>query len=296
MQAETSIAETIINISAYKFVELAVDRLPMLREHLRQKTQSLGLKGTILLATEGINLFVAGTRMQQEAFRLLIEGYPEFSDLPYKESPSAAQPFTRMLVRIKKEIIPMGLETIKPQQHTAARLSAKQLQQWYQDGKDMVILDTRNDYEVGLGTFKDAVRLDLKKFRDFPAAVQRLPESYKNKPVVTFCTGGIRCEKAAEYLSQQGYQDVYQLDGGILRYFEEAGGDFYEGECFVFDKRVAVDTQLRETATTQCYACRQPLTPAQLQAYRGECPHCHDRSRITNTSAVPPRVCEVYNT
>ena len=268
----------IINISAYKFVDLALERLPVLRAELREAAQALGLKGTILLAEEGINLFVAGTRAQLEDFKAFMRRYSEFNGLPYKESPSSHRPFTRMLVRIKKEIISMGVPEVKPQKRTVTHLPAKTLQAWYEAGKEMIILDTRNDYEVALGTFEGAIHLDLKKFRDFPKAVAALPEAYKNKPIVTFCTGGIRCEKAGEYLAQHGYHDVYQLDGGILKYFEEVGGAHYQGECFVFDKRVGVDSNLQETTTTQCYDCRHPLTAQEVEMYRGQCPYCQSKT------------------
>ncbi len=261
-----------LNVSAYRFVRLAPERLVSIKADLLSKANDLALKGTVLLSTEGINLFVAAPTAAVEAFFTHLNRYAEFTDLPRKDSFSQEQPFTRMLVRIKKEIISMGRPEVVPEEKTAPHLSAQELKQWYNDKKDMVILDTRNDYEVDLGTFKDAVDLNIETFRAFPDAVRELPEDYKDKPVVTFCTGGIRCEKAAEYMLQQGFKEVYQLDGGILKYFEECGGDHYDGECFVFDKRVAVDSDLTETATTQCYACRMPLAAEQQNITT--CPHC----------------------
>jgi len=265
------------NVSAYKFVDLFEADLPELKSSLLSKAVELQLKGTILLSTEGINLFVAGLPDSVQDFLSFLASDCRFSDLPAKLSQSTEQPFTRMLVRIKKEIISMGREEVKPAQHTAEHLSAQELKKWYEEGRDMLILDTRNNYEVDLGTFKDAVDLNIDTFRAFPDAVKELPDAYKKKPVVTFCTGGIRCEKAAEYMLQQGYEEVYQLDGGILKYFEECGGRHYQGECFVFDKRVSVDADLKETAVTQCYACRMPLTIEQ-QSDTGACPHCGDNA------------------
>lgn len=275
---EPKMTNTIINISAYKFVDLENAVLPDIRAHLKDQALSLHLKGTILLATEGINLFIAGTPAQLDQFKEILSQYPAFSNLPYKESPSQERPFTRMLVKIKKEIIAMGIPCVKPQQHTATHLSAAQLKEWYDSGKEMIVLDTRNQYEVDLGSFEQALHLKLKQFRDFPTAIQQFPDDYKEKTIVTFCTGGIRCEKAAEYLLQQGYQSVYQLDGGILRYFEEVGGTHYQGECFVFDKRVAVDCNLQETDTTQCFSCRQPLTAEQQRKLSGCCFACENRN------------------
>ncbi len=263
-----------INIAAYKFITLSAAELPELRASLKKEADALNIKGTILLSQEGINLFLAGSRAAIDAYQAFLATYSAFNDLVYKESPSSHQPFTRMLVRLKKEIIAMGCDEIKPEEHTAPHLSPQMLKQWYEDGKDMVVLDTRNDYEVALGTFKDAVDLNIETFRDFPNVVDMLPDEVKEKPVVTFCTGGIRCEKAAELMLRKGFKNVYQLDGGILNYFEQCGGDFYDGECFVFDKRVAVDANLQETATRQCYACRNPL-PLAEQAADAICPHCH---------------------
>ena len=268
----------IINVSAYKFVSLDKDRLPELKLELLEQAKSHDLKGTILISTEGINLFIAGTPENIQSYKAFLSAYKEFDGLPFKDSPSAGKPFTRMLVRIKKEIISMGCEEIKPEQYTSPHLSAEQLKAWYDENKEMVILDTRNTYEVKLGTFENAIDLDIETFRAFPEAVKKLPESMKDKPVVTFCTGGIRCEKAAAYMNGLGFKDVYQLDGGILKYFETCGGDHYDGECFVFDKRVAVDSDLAETTTQQCYACRMPLMPNQ-QKEDGCCPFCHGNAR-----------------
>ena len=267
-----------INVSAYKFVKISASQLPQLKNELLHEAQKHGLKGTILLSEEGINLFLSNTKPELEAFLDLLMQRPEFSDLPCKFSPSSDQPFTRMLVRIKKEIISMGVDSIKPDEFTAPHLEAKQLKQWYDQGKDMVILDTRNDYEIQLGTFENAVNLNIETFRAFPDALNQLPKEYQHKPIVTFCTGGIRCEKAAALMLKKGFKEVYQLNGGILKYFEECGGNHYNGECFVFDKRVAVNHQLQETKTEQCFACRMPLTVDE-QAADARCPHCHGNTQ-----------------
>ena len=263
-----------INISNYKFVSIPEAELPELRAMLKEKVFALGLKGTILLSTEGINQFLSGTREAIDSYKKIMDSHPYFGVMSYKESPSEAQPFTRMLVRLKKEIISMGCPEIRPEQETAPHLAPEDFKRWYEEGKDMLVLDTRNDYEIRLGTFESAIDLDIKSFRDFPNAIQQLPEEFKNKPIVTFCTGGVRCEKAAQLMLNQGFKEVYQLDGGILNYFEHCGGDHYEGECFVFDKRVAVDSGLQETKTIQCYACRNPLSLAEQEAAGGKCSYC----------------------
>jgi UPF0176 protein len=265
-----------INISAYKFVEL--DRLPQRKAMLLPLCKSLELKGTILLSTEGINLFVAGTRASIEHFLRELQSCPEFENLPIKESISDHQPFSRMLVRLKKEIISMGVEAIRPEHKTSPKISARELKQWLDEGREVALLDTRNDYEVELGTFENAIPIGVDHFRRFPDAVDRLPEELRDKPLVMFCTGGIRCEKAGPLMEQKGFRNVFQLDGGILKYFEECGGDHYQGDCFVFDKRVAVDPLLNETEAEQCYACQAILSVSDQQAETYDpphsCPHC----------------------
>ena len=230
----------ILNISAYRFVTL--DRLPTLQVELKVKCQKLELLGTILLGEEGINLILAGETANIRAFQDYMNQDERFNDLPYKDSYSDDVPFQRLRVRIRPEIVTFGQPGLDPKNAPAPHLDAETLKQWYDEGKDFVIIDTRNDYEYELGTFENAVCLDLKNFRDFPEAMRtQTDESLKDKTVVTFCTGGIRCEKAAPYLQQQGYKDVYQLDGGILRYFEKCGGEHWQGGCFVFDERVTVE-------------------------------------------------------
>src|SRR3990167_2869486 len=267
---------SIVNIAGYKFVSLSEAALPELRNALKEKTTSLNLKGTILLSVEGINSFLAGTRAEIDAFVDYLKAIPEFSDIHYKESFTHYQPFNRMLVRLKREIIPMNQETVVPEKKTAPYISPTELKKWYQEKRDMIILDTRNDYEVALGTFENATDLHIAHFREFSDAVDMMPTELKEKPVVTFCTGGIRCEKAAELMSQKGFKNVYQLDGGILNYFEKCGGDFYQGDCFVFDQRVAVNSDLQETDAKQCFDCRAALHSHEIT--QGKCPHCGSKA------------------
>jgi len=266
----------IVNLSAYKFTPL--DDLPAWRDQLKAVASAGGLRGTILLSPEGINLFVAGERTAVDALLAVIRSRPGLADLAPKESASDEQPFNRMLVKIKKEIIAFGVDGIDPSCRPTAKLAPRTLKQWLDEGRPLTLLDTRNDYEVRLGTFRGAVAAGIDHFRDFPTAVDRLPAALKDQPVVMFCTGGIRCEKAGPYLEMRGFKQVLQLEGGILKYFEECGGAHYEGECFVFDQRVGVDPALRETNTVMCFVCQMPLTESEQKDPRYvpeiSCPYC----------------------
>jgi UPF0176 protein len=236
---------TFINISAYKFTPLG--GLPELRERLLALTRSHALKGTILLSVEGINLFVAGERAAVDSLVSELRTLPGLHDLTPKESLSDVQPFGRMLVKIKKEIIAFGVDGIDPARKPAPKIAPATLKQWLDEGRPISLLDTRNNYEIELGTFQGAIPAGIRHFRDFPAAVRKLPEELKTRPVVMFCTGGIRCEKAGPLMEREGFE-VYQLEGGILKYFEECGNAHYRGECFVFDERVGLTPDLRPQA------------------------------------------------
>lgn len=267
---------SITNIAAYKFAPL--DDLRARRARLIEQCRAWNLKGTILLSPEGINLFVAGDGADIERLLGELRSWPGLAGLQTKVSTTDEQPFNRMLVRLKKEIIAFGVPGIDPAQRTSPKLSAPELKQWLDEGRPITLLDTRNDYEVKLGTFTNARTLGLDHFRNFPAAVQQLPPELKTTPIVMFCTGGIRCEKAGPFMESVGFEHIYQLDGGILKYFEECGSAHYEGECFVFDQRVGVDPALRETDSAQCYVCQSPLTADEQQDERyvvhQSCPYC----------------------
>jgi UPF0176 protein len=251
---------SILNIAAYKFLPLT--DLRSLRVRLQALCKVESLKGTILLSPEGINLFVAGEAPGIEALLSELRGWPGLEQLQPKVSKTDHQPFRRMLVRLKKEIIAFGVDGIDPARRTSPKLSARELKRWLDEGRPVTLLDTRNDYEVKLGTFRNALPIGINHFREFPAAVARLSPELKKQPVVMFCTGGIRCEKAGPYMEREGFESVFQLDGGILKYFEECGGEHYEGECFVFDQRVGLDPSLHETGSSQCFGCQTPLTAA----------------------------------
>ncbi|MCG8451436.1 MAG: hypothetical protein MI725_17860 [Pirellulales bacterium] len=276
-------AEKVVNIAAYKFTPLT--HLQERREPLRSLCRDLELKGTILLSPEGINLFVAGRRPAVNALLEILEIDEQIGLLDVKESLSDYQPFNRMLVRLKKEIIAFGVEGIDPRAAPARKISPRVLKQWLDEDRPCTLLDVRNAYEVRLGSFKQAVTLPLHHFRNFPALSEGLLVENKERPLVMFCTGGIRCEKAGPFLERKGFKEVYQLEGGILKYFEECGQEHYEGECFVFDKRTALNAQLQETATTLCYACQNPLTAAEQalpQYVPGEsCSYCYEEPQVS---------------
>ena len=289
---ETGQLGPFINISAYKFVDL--DNLVDRRKELLERCTELELKGTILLSHEGINIFVAGIRSAIDELKAYFDARPEYRDLPIKESESDEQPFTRTLVRIKKEIIAFGVDGIAPSKRTSPKLKPEQLKKWMDEGQPLTLLDVRNDYEIELGTFHNAKAIGIEHFRNFPEAISGLPDEMKQETVVMFCTGGIRCEKAGPLMEREGFENVYQLDGGILKYFEDCGGEHYDGECFVFDKRVAVDSSLQETETKQCYACQHPLTMAEQQSQYYEpgqhCPHCYQTELQTMEQRIELRM------
>ena len=248
----------ITNIAGYRFIDLE-DR-DTLQAIFRSLCADLGLKGTILLAPEGLNFFLAGPTLAIDGFTSFLEKDERFHGIPIKTSYTDYQPFNRMNVRKKSEIISVGLDHIRPADETGPEIEPQVFKAMLDRGEAVHVLDTRNDYELRLGTFDRSINLDIRTFRDFPEAVQRLPESMKDEPIVMFCTGGIRCEKASAIMMEAGFRNVKQLKGGVLGYFEEVGGDHWDGDCFVFDQRVALDSTLKETDAVICFACREPLS------------------------------------
>ncbi|CAM8626007.1 COG1054 Predicted sulfurtransferase [Comamonadaceae bacterium] len=241
---------TVLNISTYKFVPLP--DAAALREVLLGRAQALQLKGTILLAEEGINMFLAGPADDVRSFVTQLQQDPRFADIAPKESWSDTQPFKKMLVKVKGEIIRMNHPTIKPADGRAPAVAPATVKRWLDQGHDdngrlVVTLDTRNDFEVDEGTFEGAIDWRITKFTEFPDAFRAHLDELKDKTVVSFCTGGIRCEKAAILMREEGLEHVYQLEGGILKYFEETDGSHYQGGCFVFDERRALSADLQAT-------------------------------------------------
>jgi UPF0176 protein len=278
-------APSYVNIAAYKFITF--NDTAEKRPQFRTLCEELGLKGTILLSPEGINLFLAGLREPIDRFLAWLRADERFTDLQVKESYSDRQPFTKMLVKLKREIITMKNPLIQPEKGRAPAVDAKTLKRWLDQGQDdtgkpVVMVDTRNAFEVDVGSFDNTIDYRIDKFSEFPEVIAQNRDKLVGKTVVTFCTGGIRCEKAAIHMQNVGFDSVYQLEGGILKYFEEVGGAHYTGDCFVFDYRTALNPKLEATETTQCFACRAVVTPReQLSPYYvpgKSCPHCKKES------------------
>ena len=277
---------SIKNIAGYRFVDL--DDRDALQSSLRSLCMDLGLKGTVLLAPEGINFFLAGRSTSIDAFIDDLEKDKRFADIPLKVSFTDYQPFNRMNVRKKNEIISVGLDHIRPAEMTGEEIEPTDFKAMLDAGEPVHVLDTRNDYELRVGTFENAIDLNIRTFRAFPEAIERLPASMKDEPVVMFCTGGIRCEKASAIMMEAGFTNVKQLKGGVLGYFESVGGDHWNGDCFVFDQRVAVNPSLKETDVVVCFACREPLSSEEQTSpdyvIGVSCPYCIDRANLVPIS------------
>jgi UPF0176 protein len=238
----------ILNIAAYRFV--AIEDPHALAAHVRQHAERLELRGTVLVAVEGLNLFLAGAQSSVREFLDVLRADARFADMPVKQSLSAAQPFARLKVKVKAEIISFRRDGASPLAERAPAVAPQTLARWIQQGADdngrrVVLLDTRNREEVGHGTFAGALTLPIDNFTDLPDALAPHRETLRDATVVSFCTGGIRCEKAALWLRSDGMDNLLQLDGGILGYFEQVGGTGYAGRCFVFDERIALDAGLQ---------------------------------------------------
>ena len=266
----------VVNIAGYRFVDLP-DR-DELREPMLDVCLEAGLKGTVLLSPNGINFFLAGTEESTNSFLSHLESDERLASIPIKLSHTEYQPFRRMLVKRKREIISLGMDDIRPSEFTAPHISPNEFKQMLDGCEDVVVLDARNDYETRVGMFDGAVDLDIASFRDFPVAIESLPDEYQSKTVVMYCTGGIRCEKASAVMLKAGFKDVRQLEGGILGYFDECGGTHWSGDCFVFDQRVALDHQLEETEVVMCFRCREPLSVEEQESehyvINRHCPYC----------------------
>ena len=269
--------EMFVNIAGYRFIDLP-DR-DSLREPFREICIDLGLKGTILLSHNGINFFLAGTQESINEYVSFLNEDKRLQGIPMHLSHTDYQPYRRMLVRLKREIISLGIDSIRPGENTGNYIEPNDFKQWLDEEREVLVLDTRNDYELRVGTFEKAVDLDIKSFREFPEAVKKL-EYDKSIPVVMFCTGGIRCEKASMVMEDQGWSEVYQSRGGILGYFKDTGGTHWDGDCFVFDQRVSVDKNLIEADHEMCFKCREPLSAEDLESDKysieEHCPYCFD--------------------
>ena len=263
----------------YHFVK--VENHERLRAPLQALCEENDVRGTLLLAHEGINGTIAGPDDGVQAVLGYLRAQPEFAGLEHKESRASKRPFLRMKVKLKKEIVTMGVETIDPTRVVGTYVAPKDWNALISD-PDTIVIDTRNDYETAIGTFRGAVDPDIRTFRDFPEWVREHGKLKSRPKIAMFCTGGIRCEKATAFMKQEGFDEVYHLKGGILKYLEEvpAGESLWEGACFVFDERVSVVHGLEEGNHKLCRACRNPLTPEALASPRYEagvsCPSCYE--------------------
>lgn len=263
----------------YKFAELP--DFEDMQKTLLSLCQTHGIKGTILLAKEGINGTVSGPRSGIDALSAFFQDEPRFSGMEYKESQADFIPFYRLKVRLKKEIVTIGVPTVNPNKKVGTYVKPEDWNRLISD-PDVIVLDTRNNYEVGIGTFKKAVNPETETFREFPNYVEKNLSDYKDKKIAMFCTGGIRCEKASSYMLQEGFKEVYHLQGGILKYLETVKSEesLWEGECFVFDNRVAVTENVEEGSFDQCHACRYPVSVQDMESPKYQkgisCPRCFD--------------------
>ena len=264
----------------YKFVTL--ENYQQLRQPLLTFMESMNIKGTLLLAEEGINGTVSGSRETIDALLDWLNADERLNPILVKESLDETQPFHRTKVKLKKEIVTMGVAGIDPKKTVGTYVKPADWNDLISD-PDVLLIDTRNDYEIDIGTFKHAVNPHTESFREFPQYVKDNLDPDKNKKVAMFCTGGIRCEKSTAYLKEQGFDEVYHLEGGILKYLEEVPQQdtLWEGDCFVFDNRVAVNHDLEKSEYDQCYACRLPITQADKQSSQFEsgvsCPKCYGK-------------------
>ena len=271
--------DRVIVAALYKFV--ALEDFHQLREPLLDRCIAAGTRGTLLLAHEGINGTIAGSREALDEVLAYLRSDPRLADLEHKESVDDHMPFYRMKVKVKKEIVTMGVPGIDPNQRVGTYVRPRDWNDLVND-PEVLLIDTRNDYEYGIGTFRGALDPRTTTFREFPAYVRATLDPRKHKKVAMFCTGGIRCEKASAFMLNEGFEEVYHLQGGILKYLEEVPeqDSTWEGECFVFDNRVAVNHRLEKGQYDQCYGCRHPITEQDKLSDKYQkgvcCPSCYD--------------------
>lgn len=262
----------------YKFITL--DDYEKLKPTVLDKLLSLNVRGTLLLAKEGVNGTISGDEKDLMRFIEWLKSDVRFAELDFKLSYHDSQPFHRTKVKLKKEIVTMGVENIDPNKVVGTYVDAEDWNSLISD-PDTLLIDTRNDYEVNIGSFKNAINPNTETFREFPDYVKSNLSPEKHKKVAMFCTGGIRCEKASAYMKEQGFDEVYHLKGGILKYLEnvETKESLWDGECFVFDDRVAVNHDLEKGQYDQCHACRHPITEEQKKSEHYisgvSCPRCY---------------------
>lgn len=289
-----------LTAALYKFVSLPDYKA--LQAPILAACESNNIKGTLLLAEEGINGTIAGWPKDIHNVLDFLRTNPlfenRFADLEHKESFAAEHPFYRMKVRLKKEIVTLGVAGISPTKQVGTYVKPEDWNALISD-PDIILIDTRNDYEVDIGTFKGAIDPKTTTFREFPEYVANHFDKTKHKKIAMFCTGGIRCEKASSYMMEQGFEEVYHLQGGILKYLETMPEEqsLWQGECFVFDQRVAVKHNLEVGEYDQCYACRHPLSPDELQSPQYtpgiSCPYCYDKLSSEKRASLTERQKQV---
>ncbi len=290
----TAIAQNpkIVIAALYRFV--ALDDYTCLRLPLMKICMEEGVKGTLLLAKEGINGTIAGTRVGIDRVISYLRSDPRFAELTWKETQTSVAPFLRMKVKLKKEIVTLGVPNIDPTLRVG-RYATPWEWNFLIDDPDCLVIDTRNDYEVDIGFFKGAVNPATQTFREFPAWVHRNLDKRRHKKIAMYCTGGIRCEKSSSLLLKEGFQEVWQLRGGILGYLEgiSESDSRWQGECFVFDSRVALDHSLRKGHFDQCYACRYPITEVDkgLASYEKgvSCQRCYGKHSVLKLARLKER-------
>jgi len=272
--------QNIVVTALYHFVRL--ENFKTMRQPLLDVMHENNVRGTLLLADEGINGTIAGSADGTKKVLEWLRQDERLKDFDSKESFTNEMPFYRTKVKLKKEIVTMGIQGIDPKNKVGRYVKPEDWNELIND-PDTVLIDTRNDYEVKIGTFKNALNPDTNTFKEFPQYVKENLDPKKHKKVAMFCTGGIRCEKSTAYLMEQGFEDVFHLQGGILKYLEEIPEDetMWQGECFVFDNRVAVNHDLEKGQYQQCFACRYPITQEEMQSDKYQegisCPHCFDK-------------------
>ena len=285
-----------LTVAFYHFITL--DKKNNIQEHIYNFCEANNIKGTILLADEGINGTISGKEKNIRDFLIFIkkEGLFNgvFSKLEHKESWASKNPFYRMKVRLKKEIVALGVDGVSPTKNVGKYVKPEEWNNLISD-PNTIIIDTRNHYEVDIGTFKNATNPNTSTFRELPSFIEENLDPKTPKKIAMFCTGGIRCEKATSLMLDKGFKDVYHLEGGILKYLETIDKDksLWEGECFVFDQRVAVTHGLNEGKYDQCYACRHPLSPDEMNSshyIKGiSCPYCYNKLTNEKKSSVIER-------
>ena len=272
------IMSQIVVAALYKFVTL--DNFRDMQAPLRDVCQQVDVKGTLLLAEEGINGTIAGTRTAIDTVLGYLKSDPRLTELEHKESFEDSQPFYRLKIKLKKEIVTLGVDGIDPNKVVGTYVKPGDWNAIISD-PDVLLIDTRNDYEVEIGSFEKAIDPQTETFREFPDYVRSHFDPAKHKKIAMFCTGGIRCEKASAFMLNEGFEEVYHLEGGILKYLEEVPEEesLWRGECFVFDNRVAVDHQLQKGHYDLCHGCRRPISETDRQSEYFEagvsCPHCY---------------------